>query len=298
MYCLLLKVARLYVCVAVFLLLPRAFAADRILRVVDQKGAPVAKFDVEIYGGDNSRWAYWRAGKAGSLAVSDMMLSSPNEHVPSEPPKVSKQVFIVLVRADGYASTIAQFDGQERERLLRGEAKIVMWRGERVELRFRLPEGLVWPHDLLPDTYFDDLKDGVRTILSPGNRKGREPLDENMLGVRSNDHGAFELRLAPDKPFYVTIYSPGFLQHFEAGPFTLADAKEGVLEIELPRPASLDVRVDVANENVDVAPFGEFYLNVNPRKPGSLRKFMSGALEKGIFTTIRNSLDGFGARRV
>ena len=55
-------------------------------------------------------------------------------------------------------------------------------------------------------------------------------------------NGKFELRLAEDTPqFFVGIHVPGFLQFFDAGPFTMADVKDGVLEIDVPRPAQLDV---------------------------------------------------------
>src|SRR5262249_52825363 len=68
--------------------------------------------------------------------------------------------------------------------------------------------------------------------------------------------GRFEVRLAPDTPpFYLAVHAPGFLQHFEAGPFTLADVQQGALEIDVPRPAALDVRFDPAADHAADLPF-------------------------------------------
>jgi thiol-disulfide isomerase/thioredoxin len=53
----------------------------------------------------------------------------------------------------------------------------------------------------------------------------------------------------------VGIHAPGFLQYFDAGPFTLADVKQGVLAIDVPRPASLDLRFDPTSRSADALPF-------------------------------------------
>jgi thiol-disulfide isomerase/thioredoxin len=60
----------------------------------------------------------------------------------------------------------------------------------------------------------------------------------------------------------VAIHVPGFLQCFEAGPFTLASFKQGVLEIDVPRPASLDLRFDPATARADALPFKGVTLEV------------------------------------
>jgi thiol-disulfide isomerase/thioredoxin len=95
----------------------------------------------------------------------------------------------------------------------------------------------------------------LRRLVS---RPGAGPAaDAELLDrVREAGAGRFEVRLTPDTPpFFVAIHAPGFLQYFEAGPFTLADARQGALAIDVPRPASLDVRFDPALDRPDDAPF-------------------------------------------
>jgi thiol-disulfide isomerase/thioredoxin len=66
--------------------------------------------------------------------------------------------------------------------------------------------------------------------------------DFNMLNLKEVGAGRFEFRLADDTPrFHVAVHAPGLLQFFETGPFTHADLKDGNLEIDIPRPATLDV---------------------------------------------------------
>jgi thiol-disulfide isomerase/thioredoxin len=60
----------------------------------------------------------------------------------------------------------------------------------------------------------------------------------------------------------VAIHAPGFLQYFEAGPFTLASARQGVLEIDVPRPATLEANFDPALANPAAAPFQSVMLQV------------------------------------
>jgi thiol-disulfide isomerase/thioredoxin len=162
----------------------------------------------------------------------------------------------VVVRADGYASALFRLEGEQFNKLRRGEAVITLRRGKKVELRFRLPEGMSWPKGVLPEVYFDALEESVRIMRQPANRKGGSVPDFNLLNVREIGAGRFEARLSEETPpFHVAIHAPGFLQHFEAGPFTLADAREGVLPIDVPRPGGLDIRFDPKADRADKVPF-------------------------------------------
>src|SRR5262245_36131362 len=73
-------------------------------------------------------------------------------------------VLDVLVRAEGYAPTLARFTGKQRDELSRGEAAITLRRGQKVQLQFNLPRDLAWPKDTLPEAYFDDLQERVRIM--------------------------------------------------------------------------------------------------------------------------------------
>src|SRR5207248_8393914 len=123
---------------------------------------------------------------------------------------------------------VVRFQAEQLNKLRQGEATITMQRGERVELRFHLPEGLTWPSNILPEAYFADYRERAGIMRQPANRQRGETSSFNLLNLRPIGSGCFELRLTADTPpFYVAIHAPGFLQHFECGPFRLADAKKG-----------------------------------------------------------------------
>jgi thiol-disulfide isomerase/thioredoxin len=133
-------------------------------------------------------------------------------------------------------------------------------RGEPVELRLETAQGVELPDDLRPEVYFKDIQWRVSMMRQPMNRKhyGKDApeLDFNML-VKPAGKGKFELRLAKDTPpFYVAIHHDGFLRFFEAGPFTMADVKEGVLTVAVPKAARLDLSFDVRNAKEGELPNG------------------------------------------
>lgn len=223
---------------------------DPRIRVVDESGKPVPTPQAMFHtaaAGDTQ----WIEGGSGVVYVRFAhMLREGN-------------ALEVLVRAEGYASSVARFEGEERNKLQRGEAVITMRRGQKVELRFRLPEGMTWPKGVLPEVYFDDLEERVRIMRQSSNRKSGDIPDFNMLNIRENGAGRFEVRLTPDTPpFHVAIHAPGFLQFFEAGRFTLANVKQGVLEIDVPRPANLDIRFDPGRDNPGEVPFKSVWFQV------------------------------------
>ncbi len=74
--------------------------------------------------------------------------------------------------------------------------------GKKTLLRFRLPEGMQWPEDILPETYFQDCAEEIRVMRDPDNRKNiaklgnKTALDFNMLNVHSEAPGEFSFQLA------------------------------------------------------------------------------------------------------
>jgi thiol-disulfide isomerase/thioredoxin len=203
---------------------------DYRVRVVDEAGEPVPAFQALLYtaGQGSSGWTDGGGGVAG-LGQESMYRDA--------------DALYVLVRADGYAPAVARFEGAGRDALRRDEVTITLRRGRKVELRFRLPEGLAWPAGGLPEVYFGECEESVRMMRRPVNH--RIPSDYNVFKLHPSGPGRFEVRLAADTPpVHVAVHLPGFLQHFEAGPFTLADVKDGALTVDVPRPASLDVRFD------------------------------------------------------
>ncbi|HEX7378050.1 MAG TPA: redoxin family protein, partial [Pirellulales bacterium] len=242
---------------------------DLRVRVVDEDGKPLPNAQVMLHTADQGykRWASGGDGLVflgGDFEFRDAALQ-------------------LLVRADGYASTIVHFPRAQREKLTTGEATIALRRGRKVQLRFNPPKGLTWPKGTVPETYFDDLQTRVRIMWQPSNRRNHAPDDFNLMNLKDVGAGRFEFQLAEDTPrFYVAVHAPGFLQFFETGPFTFADVKNDGINIDLPRPATLDISFapgdypDAAslfkNASLDVLwqIQGNSYLNVASVADGSL----------------------------
>ena len=103
-----------------------------------------------------------------------------------------------------------------------------------------------------------------------------------MLNLRPKAPEVFTLQLSRQTPpFFVAIHAPGFLQQFEAGPFTLADVKQGVLEINVPRPATIDVRFDLAAGETDAVPYGGVSCDVWLQIPGRTGQYLVVAAAQG-----------------
>jgi thiol-disulfide isomerase/thioredoxin len=210
---------------------PAKVLPDFIVRVVDEQGRPVPKFQLRL-----SR-SPWQAGVNGQARIPGVFAA-----------ELRTDAFDVLARAEGFASTRARFSGPERNKLLGNDAVVTMPRGKNVELRFRLPQPLHWPAGLLPEIYYSDSRNFVRGNWQPASRLAYAAIranalpDTNDFNLKEAGNGRFELRVAPGTgAFYVGIHAPGFLQCFERGPFTPADVAGGVLEIDVPQPAALDI---------------------------------------------------------
>jgi RNA polymerase sigma factor (sigma-70 family) len=248
---------------------PRPPNTDCRVRVLDETGKPVVKVQAMLHTAD-AGYYNWTDGGLGVAVLND-----PDPFPRSE-------VIDVLLRADGYASAIARFERKHRDQLRQGQATVTLRRGQKVELRFRLPEGRTWPKGVLPDAYFKELEARVQMMRQPANRQG-DPSDFNMLNLHEVGPGRFELRLADDTPpFYVGIHAPGFLQYFDTGPFTLADVKQGVLTIDVPRPASLDVRFDPAVGDTGALPFQAVGFGVMRQVEGNAYLDVAGDVAAGV----------------
>ena len=89
-----------------------------------------------------------------------------------------------------------------------------------------------------------------------------------MLNFDFEHLGVATVRLTPETaPFRVAIHSPGFLRFFDHGPFTMADVKDGKLEIDVDRPATLDVRMDAGSVDGEKLPFESDLISVMWKLP-------------------------------
>jgi RNA polymerase sigma factor (sigma-70 family) len=234
----------------------RRLNTDHLVRVVDEAGKAVSALQAMVHTADKG-YSRWTDGRDGLVSLS--LWSSFQD----------AEVLDVLIRADGYAPNVLRYEGDERKKLRQGKITITLKQGQKVDVRFRLPAGLAWPKGVAPEAYFGDYAWRVHMMRQPSNRAADAELDFNMLNLRSAGPNTFELRLTPDTPpFYVAIHAPGFLQHFDAGPFTLADIKEGVLDIEVARPATLDIQFD-PRANADQLPFKSVSLQVFRKLDGN-----------------------------
>ncbi len=136
-----------------------------------------------------------------------------------------------------------------------------------------------WPKDLTPEFYFDNLRSDVRVMWQPVNQRAYAetgPPDFKMLNARTAAPETATVRLADDMaPFRVAINSPGFLRFFERGPFTLADVKDGILEIELEQPAAVDLRFDTSATPAEQLPFDTAAFMVMRKTLAKARTFPS-----------------------
>lgn len=230
---------------------------DIRIRVIDEDGTPVSKLQATIHTADGG-WSKWKDGRDGEVFL-DRSLSY-RAGLPE-----------VLVRADGFASTFARFDGEQQRGMLRkGEATITLRRGAPVQLHFRLPTNMTWPKGVLPETYFDHMQKSVRIMRLSANRPARGIVDFNILNLRDIGDGRFEFRLADETPrFHAAIHSPGFLQFFEAGSFTAADLKNDCIEIDIPKPATMEVTFEPGNHAITNGPFKSASLSIMPRLEGN-----------------------------
>ena len=228
------------------------------LRVLDEDRKPIPKVEVMAHSPSGGGRA-WFADNGSNVLFGSSDL----------PP-----VFNLIVRADGYASGIEQFAGADREKLLSGKASMTLHRGEKVRIRFRLSEGQQWPESWLPEVYFQQCASQVRTMHNPGNRKNvlsiglKSGVDFNMLNAHPESPGEFSLQLAPDTPpFYVGVHIPGFLQAFDVGPFTAKDVRDGILTVELPKPAMLQLAFDPGTGEPAKRPFKSTAVQVMQQIP-------------------------------
>jgi len=242
---------------------------DLRIRAVDEEGKPVSKLQAMIHTAE-AGYGPWVDGGDGIV-----FLGGPGQY--------RAAALDVLVRADGFATGVARFEGEQRDKLSKGEATITLLRGNPVQLQFHLPQGMTWPKGTLPETYFDNMQERVRIMRQSVNRRSDVVVDFNILNLREMGDGRFEFRLAQETPrFHAAIHAPGFLQFFEGGSFTRADVKSGSLEIELPSPAAMEVSFEPGEHARAEGPFksaslhlmrqlqGDSYLTVATSAGGTL----------------------------
>lgn len=222
------------------------------IRVVDEAGEPVSAFDILVLtpGATGEAWASSSDGKAevGEEAVRDAVID-------------------VAIRSPDFAPFSQQFDGEAKAKLLSGDEAIKLVRGEEVRLRLKPAEGVTLPADLQPIVYLQSAGQRRMMMWAPKTAE-QAKTDPQILSLKAVGDGEYVLHLAKEtRPIFVSIHAPGFLRFFETGPFTLDDVKEGVLEVEVPAPATVKsgLVIDDAGEAVPFEKVEFSLLGMNPR---------------------------------
>jgi thiol-disulfide isomerase/thioredoxin len=147
-------------------------------------------------------------------------------------------------------------------------------RQHEVRLHFRLPAGMTFPADFRPEVYAENDRDQARLMWQPENRRSGAR-NSSLLPVQAVGSGQFEVRLPhPEQPFYVAIHVPGLLRFFERGPFHRSKIKDGQLEIEVPKPATLEVRFDPGQDKPEDRPFDGQRLNLFRHLEGTRNSYL------------------------
>ncbi|UCE46874.1 MAG: TlpA family protein disulfide reductase [Phycisphaerales bacterium] len=227
------------------------------IKVVDNTGTEVEHCEMMWHTAD-SGYCRWQAGD-GKF---------------SDRPSYNADVVDVLVRADGYATAVRRFSGDSLADFRAGRATITLQRGEEVRLKLNVPDGMNVPDDFLPQMYFPQFAWRVRGMWQPVNlRDRRDKPDFNMLNVSRISDGLYSFRLPRERtPFLVAFQHPGWLQFYEVGPLSNLAVRDGVLEIDVPRPVTIEVTLDTGNVNAARLPFKDALINIhwpNPKTDGS-----------------------------
>jgi hypothetical protein len=161
---------------------------DYIVRVIDERGQSVPSFQIMIQTAARGS-TMWTTGAGGLVTLGGYQSTQYRD----------QWAIDSLVRADGFAGSIARFAGSDREEFFAGKATITMHHGEQIALHFRLPQGLRLPDDLAPEVYLAGHRDAVRIMWDPENRRayeGHMP-DVNFLNVKRTNGGRLCLPSCP-----------------------------------------------------------------------------------------------------
>lgn len=198
------------------------------VRVVDTDGQPVDTFQI-----------MWQTSHANCV------WQNPRNGTWRESFDSDVDVINIIIRADGYASTVQQLQNELPGKLLNSEATITLSRGREVRIQLDLPKGFKVPSNFVMQSYFPQFKQRVRSMLQDFNTSQDEFHDWNMLNVRQVSENQFSMRLPPEScEFFLAFQHPGWLQWCELGPFSDEDIIDDVLRIAVPEPATIEVTFD------------------------------------------------------
>lgn len=228
------------------------------ISVVDETGATVHRYEV-MWHTAGSGCSEWKSSWGGEWEYFDVLTRDAS-------------VVDVLVRADGYATSVRRFEADSLAELRAGKATLSVSRGHKVQLKLNLPAGMEVPESFFPQVYFSQFAYRTRAMSQPSNfRSAAMPPDFNMLNVSRHEDGVFFFRISREhSPFYVAFQHPGWLRFHEVGPLSSEDVKNGVIEIDVPRPVTIQVTLNIDGADETELPFKDAGIQVDWPSPDNL----------------------------
>ena len=240
-----------YSLLLVVLLLAPGASAETV-RAVDEAGNPIEKFEAMYHTADQG-YSHWESSHKGACQLHLFF---------GEPTPVD-----VLVRADGYATSIKRLGSVKAKQLNGDPIEVTLTKGHPVKIRLEIPDGLKFADDFVLEAYFPQFAGRARMMWQPGNKRGEEhPLD--VLNLQAEGDGTFALNLPDEETsFLIGIDEPGTLRFCELGPFTKKDFLGGTLTVKVRRPAPIEVRLETRDADPDALPFDKATCTIMWKNP-------------------------------
>jgi len=217
------------------------------LKVLETSGKPIGEFEVKVLAANVN--LPWKQGKDGELEV--LLLSGVG----------GTRHYQVIVRAAGFAPAIIEMDRPDGDI----EQTVKLTKGQRIELVLTAKDGRAIPEDLEPTVVFPDFQKKVWLSFQD---QGRHEFDLNFTSLSKLRPGHYSFHIADDSPqIYVFIDHPGFMRAFRAGPFGKEELADGKLEIELPKPAELEIVVKPPKELLEKLPYDVWSVEIDRQSP-------------------------------
>ena len=176
----------------------------------------------------------------------------------------------LVVTAAGFASTVQEI-GPVTEL---SKVDITLARGKTVRLRVRDADGKpVDPARMpLPQVYLERHRREAWTSLQFKDLEMRTHTiaGTNFLRVRRAADGDFTFQVRPEwtEPLYLTFSHPDVLLFYETGPASASALAAGAWNVDLPRPATLDVALKASPSPGEPSPFAGGYFSLDRALPG------------------------------
>lgn len=216
------------------------------LKVLETSGKPVPEFEVKVLAANVN--LPWKTGKNGEIEVLVSRVGGARRYQ-------------IIVRAAGFAPAIIEMDRPEGDI----EQTVKLTKGQSIELVLIAKNGRVIPETLEPTVVFPDFQERVWLSFQ---HRGRHELDLNFTSLTKLRPGRYHFHIAEDSPeIYVFLDHPGFMRAFRAGPFGKEELADGKLEIELPKPAELEIVVKPPKELLEKLPYDVWSVEIDRQSP-------------------------------